>query len=100
VQLSNNDDDCCPVWSPDGRRIAFSREHNREYSIYIVPADGAGGQKLKAEKALATQLAAFKVSSSLPFERKLDTNGVIPSRGEIDWSPDGKSIFGSERESG
>ena len=92
VQLSNNEDDCCPVWSPDGRRIAFSREHNREYSIYLVPADRGGAQKLKAEKAFATQPAAFQVSSSLSFERKLDTNGVIPSRGEIDWSPDGKSI--------
>ena len=25
LQLTNNDDDCCPVWSADGRWIAFTR---------------------------------------------------------------------------
>ncbi len=92
VQLSNNDDDCCPVWSPDGRWIAFSRSHDHEYSIYLVPADGGSEQKLKTERALTAQSAAFKLTSALSIERKLDTVGVIPHRGEIDWSPDGKFI--------
>src|SRR5205823_6943546 len=48
--------------------------------------------KLKSEHALATQPAGFKLTSSVTFEHKLDTGKVIPLRGEIDWSPDGKSI--------
>ena len=92
LQLTNDDDDCCPVWSPDGRWIAFSRLANHEYSIYLVPADAGGEQKRKAEKAIATQSAAFTLTPAVAAERKLDTGGVVPHRGEIDWSPDGKSI--------
>ena len=91
LQLTNNDNDCCPVWSPDGRWIAFSRLANHEYSIYLVRADGGGEQKRKAEKVI-TQSAAFTLSPAASAERKLDTGGVVPHRGEIDWSPDGKSI--------
>jgi Tol biopolymer transport system component/DNA-binding winged helix-turn-helix (wHTH) protein len=92
LQLTDNEYDCCPVWSPDGRWIAFSREHNHEYSIYLVPADGGGEDKLKSEEALGKPPAAFKLASTTTVERKLDTVGVLPLRGEIDWSPDGKSI--------
>lgn len=92
LQLTNSDDDCCPVWSSDGRWIAYTRIHNYEYSIYVVPADGGGEEKLKAETDLTTTPAALRLSSSVSNERKLDTAGVTPRRGEIDWSPDGKFI--------
>ncbi len=92
IQLSKNDDDCCPVWSPDGKWIAFTRANNHQYSIYVVPSDGGGEEKLKAEKALTSHTAAFKLTSAVSVERQLDTGNVIPQRGEIDWSPDGKSI--------
>ena len=92
VQLTANDDDCCPVWSPDGRWIAFSRVHDHQFSIHLAPADGGGEQKLKAEKLLATEPAGLKLVSAMSIERRLDTGGVTPCHGEIDWSPDGKSI--------
>jgi Tol biopolymer transport system component/DNA-binding winged helix-turn-helix (wHTH) protein len=91
AQLTSNDSDCCPVWSPDGRWIAFSRASNREYSIYLVPAEGGREQKLKAD-AVTTQSGTLNLASATFIERKLDTTGVVPHRGEIDWSPDGKSI--------
>ncbi|HMH01186.1 MAG TPA: winged helix-turn-helix domain-containing protein, partial [Terriglobales bacterium] len=43
VQLTRNAGDCCPVWSPDGGSIAFSRFFNKEFSIYVVPS--ARGQQ-------------------------------------------------------
>lgn len=91
-QLTSSDNDCCPAWSPDSRWIAFSRQHDHEYSIYLVPADGGNEQKDIAEKASATHLAAFTLPPASLSERKLDTANVIPRRGEIAWSPDGKSI--------
>lgn len=89
-QLTKNESDCCPMWSPDGRWIAFSRLSGQEHQIYLVAADGSE-QKHNAEQAAAAQRTAYSTNGS-PTERKLDTGEVIPRRGEMDWSPDGKSI--------
>src|SRR3984893_16657483 len=85
AQLTGNADDCCPVWSPDGRWIAFSRFANNEIGIYVVPA--ARGQEHTAE-ANGQSLTVIPGSA----ERKLDTSAVNPKRGELAWSPDGKTI--------
>jgi Tol biopolymer transport system component len=89
-QLTSNERDCCPVWSPDGQWIAFSRVNGQEHQIYVVAADGSE-QKREAKKYIQAQSAAFTLVPAVA-ERKLDTGGVIPRRGEMDWSPDGKSI--------
>jgi TolB protein len=55
--------DRAPVWSPDGRRIAFVRSRFNAYEdIYVMNADGSG-------------------------QRRLIRNGVGPH-----WSPDGRMI--------
>ena len=46
LQLTNNPSDCCPVWSTDGRLIAFSRFTNKEHEIYTIAADGGGLSRL------------------------------------------------------
>jgi Tol biopolymer transport system component/DNA-binding winged helix-turn-helix (wHTH) protein len=66
-QLTRNEKDCCAVWSPDGRSIAFSRSENRELTIYVVPAGGGS-------------------------ERRLEVPGAAAKVGALDWSPDGKMI--------
>jgi Tol biopolymer transport system component/DNA-binding winged helix-turn-helix (wHTH) protein len=90
-RLTTNEEDCCPVWSPDGRWIAFSRLSGEEHEIYLVSADGGGEQKHEAEQAKGAQPAAFTPRAA-STERKLDTGGVAARRGEVDWSPDGKFL--------
>lgn len=89
-QLTTHATDCCPVWSPDGRWIAFTRYEGNEHPIYVVSADGSE-QKHAAEQAVANRvgIGGQKVAA---LERKLDTGGVSPHHGEIDWSPDGQYI--------
>jgi Tol biopolymer transport system component/DNA-binding winged helix-turn-helix (wHTH) protein len=67
LQLTNNPADCCPVWSPNGHKIAFSRFSDKEHEIYTV-SNGGGGL------------------------HKLYVTGIGPRHGELDWSPDGNSI--------
>ncbi|HTP70325.1 MAG TPA: winged helix-turn-helix domain-containing protein [Dongiaceae bacterium] len=74
VQLTRNPEDGFPAWSPDSRSIAFTREHNRDVSIYLIPFPPAHPN---AESS----------------ERKLDTGSVLPIRRELAWSPEGKSLL-------
>jgi tricorn protease len=53
-----------PVWSPDGKWIAFSSDRNGGNDIYVVPAEGGRPQQLSF------------------------VGGMIPG----DWSPDGTRI--------
>lgn len=92
MQLTSNDGDCCPVWSPDGRSIAFSRFANKGFSIYVVPSDMSGEQKQEAERKLTSKAAAYVVVPARSGERKLDTSDVASRHGELNWSPDGKAI--------
>jgi Tol biopolymer transport system component/DNA-binding winged helix-turn-helix (wHTH) protein len=95
-QLVRGQNVCCPIWSPDGRFIAFSRYENKKFAIYVVAADGGASQKRSAEAELAeaaakTALHPVGLSHSVN-ERKIDTAGIVPRRGEVDWWPDGKSL--------
>jgi eukaryotic-like serine/threonine-protein kinase len=40
--VSNND----PVWSPDGKWIAYSSERNDRHPVYRKPSDGSGAEEL------------------------------------------------------
>jgi Tol biopolymer transport system component len=39
-------DDFNPVWSPDGRSIAFASDRTRQPRLYIKPADGSGEERM------------------------------------------------------
>ena len=52
--------DCAPVWSPDGRKIAFQRLLVRregdkivgfDFDVYVINADGSGEQNLTGDAA-------------------------------------------------
>lgn len=76
LQLTNNDrDDYQAIWSPDGKRIAFTSSRDKGNSeIYVMDADGTNQVNLSAHKAIE------------------DTP---------QWSPDGnKLLFRSTRDGG
>ena len=70
-QLTNNDDDGSPAWSPDGERIAFISTRDGDYEIFVMNADGTEVRQLTDN----------------------DDGDYQPS-----WSPDGERIaFASNR---
>ena len=95
VQLTNNPGDGFPVWSPDGQVVAFSRgvqheggreDEHEEFEIYTVGlAKGQARLLYKKEQALNVTIGGEE-------ERKVDSGGVRPTHGALDWSPDGKTL--------
>jgi serine/threonine-protein kinase len=108
--------DGTPVWSPDGRRIAFASQRKGPYNVYWQAADGSGsaqpiapapqgqlpasfsadGRQLVIQE-LATGLGVATIGSNEPSKPLLhqqfeSRNGVI--------SPDGHFIAYESNESG
>jgi Tol biopolymer transport system component len=85
-QITDNAGDCCPAWAPDGQTIAFSRfAADNDIGIFLAPA-------LKSAE-MPVEVKGQKLNVTLHgTEQKLDTHGVAPKRGELAWSPDGKSV--------
>jgi Tol biopolymer transport system component/DNA-binding winged helix-turn-helix (wHTH) protein len=85
-QVTNAAGACCPAWAPDGRTIAFARfSDNNEVGIFLAPA--------LRQKEMPVDFNGQKLSMTLSGSaKKLDTQGVNPKRGELAWSPDGKSL--------
>ena len=67
MQLTRSGHDSSPVWSPDGKTLAFLSSRSGDSQVYVLPMDGGGGE--------ARQLT------------KLSTGADI-----VKWSPDGKTI--------
>jgi DNA-binding winged helix-turn-helix (wHTH) protein len=72
LQLTRNGSDWCPVWSPDGRFVAFSRYANAVHEIYMVSAIGGTERKLRSG---------------------------APAHPPLSWSPDGKLIAFTAKDS-
>jgi Tol biopolymer transport system component/DNA-binding winged helix-turn-helix (wHTH) protein len=83
LQLTDNDHDNYPTWSPDGRQIAFARfQSNDQKSLYVIPA--LGGSERRVYTASFTKWSAPS------------TNGEPRYCNKMDWSPDGNSLIFSE----
>ena len=71
-----------PVWSPDGRYIAFCRLLKGESGIYIIPS--LGGAERRVRTALWEEQEYYE---------------TLGSAGRLSWSPDGKLLAFSDRPS-
>ena len=110
-----------PAWSPDGKRIAFSSDRDKDYryDIYVMNADGTGASRLTDGTGDSSDPAWSPDGQRIAFSSNMDggdyeiyvmnadgtgisklTDGTADSISNISpaWSPDGKRIaFSSDR---
>jgi Tol biopolymer transport system component len=93
ILLTSGDSDD-PVWSPDGRQIAFARNVDGVWQIQRKPADGSGTEQLLLREPESIRplswsrdgkFLLYEVSAHGTFERSeigvLPLDGVLPSDG-------------------
>lgn len=52
IQLTTqNSYECTPIWSPDGKQIAFASDRNGNFDIFVMPANGGSAQRLTTHSA-------------------------------------------------
>ena len=119
VRLTTNTAmDVRPVWSPDGRRIAFSSNRDGKNKIYVMDADGSNVKRLTNNLADDVNPAWSPDGHRILFDSERDGNYEIyvmdadggnqirlTRNNAVDttgaWSPDGSLIaFASNRDTG
>lgn len=46
--------ECTPIWSPDGKHIAFASDRNGNFDVFIMPADGGTPTRITTNSASET----------------------------------------------
>ena len=74
-QLTTQDSyECTPIWSPDGKQIAFASDRDGNFDIYIMSANGGSAKKL-------TKLSVSEMPSTFTPDGK---SGVVKFLGFYD----------------
>lgn len=60
-----------PIWSPDGKTIAFASDRNGNYDIYTVPVEGGVAQRLTTNSAYETPLAFSPDGKEIYFSAQI-----------------------------
>ena len=63
--------DTDPVWSPDGKQIAFTTDRNGNFDIYVVPAEGGVARRVTTNSASELPLAFSPDGKEIYFSAQI-----------------------------
>jgi TolB protein len=86
-RLSSGSLDASPVWSPDGRRIAFFRFSRGAAALWVMNEDGSGARSVTSPGEGPWK--PFRDPTVFPTPEVIDPGTVVRA---IAWSPDSERI--------
>ena len=63
--------DTDPVWSPDGKQIAFATDRNGNFDVYLVAAEGGVAQRITTNSAVEIPLAFSPDGKEIYFSAQI-----------------------------
>jgi Tol biopolymer transport system component len=66
-----------PIWSPDGKKIAFTSYQDENWEVYVIDADGTNQTRLTNDPAADTQPAWSPDGKQIAFVSNRDGNREI-----------------------
>ena len=60
-----------PIWSPDGKQIAFSSDRNGNFDVYVVAAEGGVAQRITTNSATEIPLAFSPDGKEIYFSAQI-----------------------------
>ena len=60
-----------PIWSPDGKQIAFSTDRNGNFDVYLVAAEGGVAQRITTNSATEIPLAFSPDGKEIYFSAQI-----------------------------
>jgi len=63
--------DSDPIWSPDGKQIAFSTDRNGNYDVYLVAAEGGVAKRITTNSATEIPLAFSPDGKEIYFSAQI-----------------------------
>ena len=63
--------DADPIWSPDGKQIAFSSDRNGNFDVYLVAAEGGIAQRITTNSATEIPLAFSPDGKEIYFSAQI-----------------------------
>lgn len=65
-----------PIWSPDGKQIAFATDRNGNFDIYLVAADGGVAKRITTNSATEIPLAFSPDGKEIYFSAQIQKSAV------------------------
>ena len=71
-QLTTNTSyETAPIWSPDGKQIAFATDRNGNFDVYLVAAEGGVAQRITTNSAVEIPLAFSPDGKEIYFSAQI-----------------------------